>query len=202
MSKAETWRSNTDWRKTNTIGCRRWRPIWSRRKVGRNRRDGRRQFDLPPRQRPRRFRSSSRLLATRSSRATSPASTGRAATSPESTVSAHSSSPKGWGCCSNWSPMLLSMALMVNPTTSGNRTHVSDAQEAARTLGRQILVVNAGSASEIDAAFATLAATARRRAVRRWRPFFIGRRSRSSRWRRVTQYRLCIYARICRGRRV
>ena len=33
---------------------------------------------------------------------------------------------------------------------------LSDAQEAARVLGRQLLVVYAGAASEIDAAFATL----------------------------------------------
>ena len=28
-SRAATWRSNTAGRKANTIGCRRWRPIWS-----------------------------------------------------------------------------------------------------------------------------------------------------------------------------
>ena len=33
---------------------------------------------------------------------------------------------------------------------------VSDAQEAARTLGRQLLVLNASTPSEIDTAFATL----------------------------------------------
>ena len=33
---------------------------------------------------------------------------------------------------------------------------LSDAQEAARKLGRQLLVVHAGTASEIDAAFATM----------------------------------------------
>jgi len=29
LSKAATWRSNTVLRKTNTIDCRRWQPIWS-----------------------------------------------------------------------------------------------------------------------------------------------------------------------------
>ena len=45
---------------------------------------------------------------------------------------------------------------MANPKLPETARMLSDAQEAARMLGRQLLVVNAGAASEIDAAFATL----------------------------------------------
>jgi len=48
------------------------------------------------------------------------------------------------------------IALMVNPNLPESARTLSDAQEAARTLGRQLLVLNASTPSEIDTAFATL----------------------------------------------
>jgi putative tryptophan/tyrosine transport system substrate-binding protein len=48
------------------------------------------------------------------------------------------------------------IALMTNPKLPESVRTLSDAEEAARTLGRQLLVVNASVASEIDIAFATL----------------------------------------------
>ena len=48
------------------------------------------------------------------------------------------------------------IALMVNPKTLEHARVLSDALEAARTLGRQLLVLDASTPSEIDTAFATL----------------------------------------------
>ena len=48
------------------------------------------------------------------------------------------------------------VALLANPNLPENVRTQSDAQEAARTLGQQLLVLNASTASEIQAAFATM----------------------------------------------
>jgi putative ABC transport system substrate-binding protein len=48
------------------------------------------------------------------------------------------------------------IALLVNPKDPLSASIRSDAQEAARALGRQLLVLNAGTPSEIDLALATL----------------------------------------------
>jgi putative tryptophan/tyrosine transport system substrate-binding protein len=51
-------------------------------------------------------------------------------------------------------PAAVRIAVLVNPTDSANASTVSDVQTAAN--GQQILVLNAATAREIDAAFATL----------------------------------------------
>jgi putative ABC transport system substrate-binding protein len=48
------------------------------------------------------------------------------------------------------------VALLVNPKLPESARTRSNAQEAARALGRQLLVLDASTASEIDAAFATM----------------------------------------------
>jgi putative ABC transport system substrate-binding protein len=48
------------------------------------------------------------------------------------------------------------MGLMVNRTNPNAESNTREAQEAARKLGLELVVVNAGSAPEIDTAFATL----------------------------------------------
>jgi putative ABC transport system substrate-binding protein len=48
------------------------------------------------------------------------------------------------------------VALLANPNLPETVRLESDAQEAARTLGQQLLVLNASTVSEIDAAFATM----------------------------------------------
>jgi putative ABC transport system substrate-binding protein len=48
------------------------------------------------------------------------------------------------------------VALLVDPQLPEAASTVSDAQEAARILSRQLLVLNASTPSEIDAAFATM----------------------------------------------
>ena len=63
---------------------------------------------------------------------------------------------KGMGLLLELVPNAAAIALMANPKLPETARMLSDAQEAARVLGRQLLVVYAGAASEIDAAFATL----------------------------------------------
>jgi putative ABC transport system substrate-binding protein len=48
------------------------------------------------------------------------------------------------------------IAVLVNPTNPNLQTRLRDAQEAARSLGQRILVLNAASEHDIDAAFATM----------------------------------------------
>jgi putative tryptophan/tyrosine transport system substrate-binding protein len=49
------------------------------------------------------------------------------------------------------------VGILMNPTNPTAKTYVVDAQEAARSLGQQIHIINASGAGEIDAAFATFA---------------------------------------------
>ena len=53
-------------------------------------------------------------------------------------------------------PTAAVIAVLVNPNNPNLQTRLRDAQEAARKVGQQILVVHAGSASDIDMAFATI----------------------------------------------
>jgi putative ABC transport system substrate-binding protein len=48
------------------------------------------------------------------------------------------------------------VALLVNPNSPESASQPADAHAAARVLGKSVLVLNASTASEIDAAFATL----------------------------------------------
>ncbi len=76
---------------------------------------------------------------------------------------------KGLGLLHELVPNAAVLALMVNSKLRESARTQSDAQEAARTLGRQLIVLNANTPREIDTVFATHAATARRRASGRWR---------------------------------
>jgi putative tryptophan/tyrosine transport system substrate-binding protein len=49
------------------------------------------------------------------------------------------------------------IALLVNQNSSQGQGQTKDVQEAARTLGQRLVVLNGGSDEEIDAAFASLA---------------------------------------------
>jgi putative ABC transport system substrate-binding protein len=73
-------------------------------------------------------------------------------------------------------PNVTVVALLVNPKLPEAARTVSDVQEAARTLGRQLFVLNASSPNEIDTAFASM----RRRSVGALLvgadPFFTSRR--------------------------
>ena len=48
------------------------------------------------------------------------------------------------------------IAVLLNPNNPNLQTRLRDVQEAARKVGQQILIVNAGSESDIDMAFATI----------------------------------------------
>jgi putative ABC transport system substrate-binding protein len=48
------------------------------------------------------------------------------------------------------------IAVLLDPTQRSYETQLRDMEAAARSLGRQILIVKAGTESEIDAAFATI----------------------------------------------
>jgi putative ABC transport system substrate-binding protein len=63
---------------------------------------------------------------------------------------------KGLGLLRELVPNVTVIALMVNPTLPESARMISDADAAARTLSRQLLVLNASTPSEIDAAFASL----------------------------------------------
>jgi putative tryptophan/tyrosine transport system substrate-binding protein len=63
---------------------------------------------------------------------------------------------KGLGLLHELVPNAAVIAILVNPKLPEAARMQSEAHEAARTLGRQLLVLNASSASEIDAAFATM----------------------------------------------
>jgi putative tryptophan/tyrosine transport system substrate-binding protein len=53
-------------------------------------------------------------------------------------------------------PNAVVIALLVNPGNGESAREPSDVQQAASTLGRQVLVLNASAPSDIDAAFATM----------------------------------------------
>jgi putative ABC transport system substrate-binding protein len=54
-------------------------------------------------------------------------------------------------------PTALRIAVLLNPANPTTETPLRDVQEAARTIGLQIHVLNASTSREIDAVFATLA---------------------------------------------
>jgi putative ABC transport system substrate-binding protein len=65
-------------------------------------------------------------------------------------------SGKGLGLLCELVPKATLIALLVNPNTPESARTPHDLLEATRTLGRQLLVLNASSRSEIDKAFATI----------------------------------------------
>jgi putative tryptophan/tyrosine transport system substrate-binding protein len=65
-------------------------------------------------------------------------------------------SGKGFGLLHELVPNATLTALLVNPNTPESARVPQDLLETTRTLGRQLLVLNASSRSEIDTAFATL----------------------------------------------
>jgi putative ABC transport system substrate-binding protein len=54
-------------------------------------------------------------------------------------------------------PQATTIAYLVNPTNAAADSNIRDVQAAARSVGQQIVVLNASTANEIDTAFATLA---------------------------------------------
>jgi putative ABC transport system substrate-binding protein len=83
---------------------------------------------------------------------------------------------KGLGLLHELVPDAAVIGLMVNPKLPESARTQSDVQEAARVLGRQLLVLHASTASEINAAFATLAQRRADALLVGGDPFFSSRR--------------------------
>src|SRR5262245_47763930 len=66
------------------------------------------------------------------------------------------------------------IALLLNPNNPNLQTRLRDTQEAARKVGQQILVVHAGSESDIDMAFATIVQQRAAALIVSDDPFFLG----------------------------
>ena len=75
-------------------------------------------------------------------------------------------------------PQATVIAVLVNPNLPDAAEQMRDVQEAARTLGLRIRVLNASTESEIDRAFATLAQQRADAFVLAADPFFTARRKR------------------------
>jgi putative tryptophan/tyrosine transport system substrate-binding protein len=83
---------------------------------------------------------------------------------------------KGLGLLHELVPNAAVIVLLVNPKLPESARMPSEAQEAARILGRQLLVLNASTSSEIDAAFATMRQRRASAVFVGGDPFFTGRR--------------------------
>jgi ABC-type uncharacterized transport system substrate-binding protein len=85
-------------------------------------------------------------------------------------------SGKALGLLHELIPSAAVIALMVNPRNIESAQWLSNAREAARVLGRQLLVLNASTPGEIDSAFATMRQERTRALVAGGDPFFTARR--------------------------
>jgi putative ABC transport system substrate-binding protein len=83
---------------------------------------------------------------------------------------------KGLGLLHELLPNATVIALLTNPNLPEAARATSDAQEAARMLGRQLLVLNASAPSEIDTAFAALRQARAGALLVSGDPFFSSRR--------------------------
>jgi putative tryptophan/tyrosine transport system substrate-binding protein len=83
---------------------------------------------------------------------------------------------KGLGLLSELVPKAAVIALLANPNLPEAARTESDAQEAARILGRQLLVFHASTPDEITATFIALARVPARALLVGGDPFFSGRR--------------------------
>jgi putative ABC transport system substrate-binding protein len=84
--------------------------------------------------------------------------------------------PKRLELLSELVPQAGVIALLVNPSNSNAERIVREVQEAARTMGRELIIVKAGTESEIDTSFATLVQPHAGALVVAADPFFNSRR--------------------------
>jgi putative ABC transport system substrate-binding protein len=83
---------------------------------------------------------------------------------------------KGLGLLHELVPDAAVIGLLVDPNLPESARTVSDAEDAARALARQLLVLNVGTPAEIDAAFATLRQRRANALLVAGDPFFSSRR--------------------------
>ncbi len=74
-------------------------------------------------------------------------------------------------------PQTTTIAFLVNPTNTATELSIDDMQAAARKVGHQVVVWHAGTADEIDTAFATLAQQRPGGLIVASDAFFTGRRN-------------------------
>jgi putative ABC transport system substrate-binding protein len=91
-------------------------------------------------------------------------------------VLANSLEAKRLGLLHEIVPKSATIAMLVNPQAPGAESQLTEAQAAARTLARQILVLRASSEGDIDAAFGTLARLPAKALLAAADPFFNTRR--------------------------
>jgi putative tryptophan/tyrosine transport system substrate-binding protein len=84
--------------------------------------------------------------------------------------------PKRLELLSDLVPQATSIALLVNPTGAGTERAIRDLQEAARSKGVQLIILKAGTESEIDGAFGSLVELQARALLVGADPFFNSRR--------------------------
>ena len=84
--------------------------------------------------------------------------------------------PKRLGLLLELVPKAAVIALVVNPMNPEATSQPADVQGAARTLGKQLYVLNASTAKEIDTAFATLVQQRAEALIVGGDPFFVNRR--------------------------
>jgi putative ABC transport system substrate-binding protein len=84
--------------------------------------------------------------------------------------------PKRFELLSELVPEARVIALLVNPNNANAGHNVQDAQDAARTKGVRLPILNAGTEGEIDVAFAALAQLRAGALLVGADPFFFGRR--------------------------
>jgi putative tryptophan/tyrosine transport system substrate-binding protein len=79
-------------------------------------------------------------------------------------------------------PMANPIGVLVNPNNPSAESNPKDAQTAAETLGRKLVVVKAGTEDEIDTAFATLVREKVGAVLVDADPFFLARREQVLSW--------------------
>jgi putative tryptophan/tyrosine transport system substrate-binding protein len=79
-------------------------------------------------------------------------------------------------------PMANPIGVLVNPNNPSAESNPKDAQTAAETLGRKLIVVKAGTEDEIDTAFATLVREKVGAVLVDADPFFLARREQVLAW--------------------
>jgi putative ABC transport system substrate-binding protein len=83
---------------------------------------------------------------------------------------------KRLGLLSELVPASVTIGMLVNPNNPNARSSIGDAQAAAETLGKKVLVVNAGTAGDLDTAFATFVQEKIKAVLVEADPFLLARR--------------------------
>jgi putative tryptophan/tyrosine transport system substrate-binding protein len=74
-------------------------------------------------------------------------------------------------------PAVNTVGLLVNPNSASSNPYIKDVQEAARALGKYVLVLKASADDDLDAAFATLVQQKTKALIVSAEPFFTDRRA-------------------------